>query len=758
MAIKNIKVKVNVENNFVVDKTEEKKLCKILVSKGEKGQDGTVSFDELTEEQRASLKGEDGKGVPQGGKAGQILAKTSDDDYEAEWIDNNAEVDLTEYAKKEELPTKVSELENDAYYVSSNKGAYFTGGVRMYNHSTMGDGRKIDLYVEHIQGVGYGGYDDDLYLNHRNGANVYILKDGTGTLYYKNKEVATQEYVDEKVANIEVGGGVDLSDYATKEELDNKTNTSVMPNDNEDIKTKFRICNKSEVSSPVVYFPLAKLPKDNSKNRASVILRGRIGGYLPQDMAMINALIWNRGTTGISLFNINADTYTLDEPLRLCDIVVYTNSDNTDTVYLKCKEYFVFDIDLEVYQSTAEILYDGTYLTEEPTGTLSATASTSDKRVEVYNGKLYLNGTELTGGSGEATGGSDYELPIASSSTLGGIKIGANLTIDEEGVLSAIGGSGEISGEITGEVLPIGTMIPYGSDKNIPSNWRICDGSEVSRTTYADLFNVIGTAYGEGDGETTFNLPDKRGRVSVGLATTQNEFNEIGKKGGSKYLQEHNHINTGFEGRIANWSYGTGKDRWKLTTSTSESGYTIANLDSAGDGDSENLQPYEVDVWIIKTSNIIGNIEKVDGTIIDNLSSTSSTDCLSANMGRELNEKLEELSNASSSTTYSTEEKVVGRWIDGRPIYQKVIEIGAVSTSETIVQAGIGNLKQVIDLRGGGHMNGTGPFLHFGFENSAGFCSCYYDPGRNVVVSIVSTSNYALKNAFAILEYTKTTD
>ena len=272
------------------------------------------------------------------------------------------------------------------------------------------------------------------------------------------------------------------------------------------------------------------------------------------------------------------------------------------------------------------------------------------------------------------------------------------------------------------------------------------------------VFNVIGTSYGEGDGETTFNLPDKRGRVSVGLATSQTEFNEIGKKGGSKYLQEHNHINTGFEGRIANWSYGQGRDRWKLTTGTSESGYTIANLDSAGDGDSENLQPYEVDVWIIKTSNVIGNIEKVDGTIIDNLTSTSSTDCLSANMGRELNEKLEELSGASSSTRYSTEEQRIGTWIDGRPIYQKVIEISAVSTTEVVTKANISNLKQVVDLRGGGHMNGTGPFLHFGFENSAGFCSCYYDPTRDAVVSIVSTSNYALKNAFAILEYTKKTD
>ena len=222
---------------------------------------------------------------------------------------------------------------------------------------------------------------------------------------YKTSELendsnyVTEAQMNERISNIEISGGVDLS---------NCTSTNVLPNDHGDVKTRYRICNKSEDESPVVYFPLCKLPTDNSKNRASVILRGRIGGYLPGDMAMIDALIWNRTETGISLLNINADSFSLDEPLRVCDIVVYTNSDNTDTVYLKCKEYFVFDINLEVYQDTAQILYDGTYLTEEPSGTLSAAASTSNKRVEIYNGKLYLNGTEVGGGTGGS--GSNFEI------------------------------------------------------------------------------------------------------------------------------------------------------------------------------------------------------------------------------------------------------------------------------------------------------------------------------------------------------------
>lgn len=53
----------------------------------------------------------------------------------------------------------------------------------------------------------------------------------------------------------------------------------------------------------------------------------------------------------------------------------------------------------------------------------------------------------------------------------------------------------------------------------IPSGWLECDGSNVSRTTYAGLFAVIGTAWGIGDNSTTFSLPDFRGRVPVGRGT-----------------------------------------------------------------------------------------------------------------------------------------------------------------------------------------------------------------------------------------------
>jgi microcystin-dependent protein len=71
----------------------------------------------------------------------------------------------------------------------------------------------------------------------------------------------------------------------------------------------------------------------------------------------------------------------------------------------------------------------------------------------------------------------------------------------------------EVNGRIkdkTGFVMPVGTIVPYGG-ATATDGWLLCDGGVVSRTTYADLFAVIGTAFGEGDGTTTFNLPDLRG-------------------------------------------------------------------------------------------------------------------------------------------------------------------------------------------------------------------------------------------------------
>jgi microcystin-dependent protein len=69
------------------------------------------------------------------------------------------------------------------------------------------------------------------------------------------------------------------------------------------------------------------------------------------------------------------------------------------------------------------------------------------------------------------------------------------------------------------------SFVPSGSAglffmASLPTGWLLCDGSAVSRTSYAGLFSAIGTTYGTGDGTTTFNLPDCRGYFLRGLNTS----------------------------------------------------------------------------------------------------------------------------------------------------------------------------------------------------------------------------------------------
>jgi microcystin-dependent protein len=66
--------------------------------------------------------------------------------------------------------------------------------------------------------------------------------------------------------------------------------------------------------------------------------------------------------------------------------------------------------------------------------------------------------------------------------------------------------------------LPIGSILPYGAGTN-PNGFLICDGSAISRSTYASLYAVIGTVWGVGDGSTTFNIPDLQGIFLRGVGS-----------------------------------------------------------------------------------------------------------------------------------------------------------------------------------------------------------------------------------------------
>ena len=161
---------------------------------------------------------------------------------------------------------------------------------------------------------------------------------------------------------------------------------------------------------------------------------------------------------------------------------------------------------------------------------------------------------------------------------------------------------------VAGILLPTGLILPYGGS-TAPTGWLLCQGQAISRTTYAALFAIIGTAYGVGDGSTTFNVPDMQGRIPVGLNTSGSDFNTLGKSGGSKYIQQHTHaphtwglhVSTGGNTGIGNLSAGNAHTSFNAQPDDSGVLRKTSGVQDAATGTSGNLQPYNTFNYTIKT-------------------------------------------------------------------------------------------------------------------------------------------------------------
>ena len=93
---------------------------------------------------------------------------------------------------------------------------------------------------------------------------------------------------------------------------------------------------------------------------------------------------------------------------------------------------------------------------------------------------------------------------------------GSNQTLTNAYALWVNAGKVRFDGDFN--LLPAGVMLPYGGSSS-PTGWLECNGSAISRSTYATLFAAISTTYGVGDGSSTFNLPDLRNGTWIGRGT-----------------------------------------------------------------------------------------------------------------------------------------------------------------------------------------------------------------------------------------------
>ena len=296
-----------------------------------------------------------------------------------------------------------------------------------------------------------------------------------------------------------------------------------------------------------------------------------------------------------------------------------------------------------------------------------------------------------------------------------------------------------------GDTLPISSIVAFDSD-TIPNGWLLCDGRAVSRTKYAELFKAIGTKHGSGDGSTTFNLPNLKGRTLVGKDSTDTDFNTLGKTGGEKThtltvdeMPKHNHT-----GGILTTNAIAGNERFYFQQLGATNGENFSNslkIGEAGGGQPHNnLQPYMTTNFIIKAKNtavIKGDVIQEDGT-------ASETNVYSAKA----------IDNKLTTNITTGQEVATNEYIDGKRVYLKRATFttpNAVDIWKTMItipaNSEIVNSYQVYETESNKY-----PFP-FSYNNES--MQIYYN-SNDGTINVKTSFNYALnKNGYIIVKYTK---
>jgi microcystin-dependent protein len=166
-------------------------------------------------------------------------------------------------------------------------------------------------------------------------------------------------------------------------------------------------------------------------------------------------------------------------------------------------------------------------------------------------------------------------------------------------------------------LVPVGTIMDFAGSV-APAGFLLCDGSAVSRTKYSTLLAVIGITYGIGDSLTTFNLPDFRGRMTIGAGSGSGlSVRSLGDHGGEEKhllsqgeLSAHSHVDSGHfhtssdptnGGRFFGWGTANNVASWQVVSGNGPNGYggsapvtmttVSANIQPTGDNLAHNNMP-----------------------------------------------------------------------------------------------------------------------------------------------------------------------
>jgi len=190
--------------------------------------------------------------------------------------------------------------------------------------------------------------------------------------------------------------------------------------------------------------------------------------------------------------------------------------------------------------------------------------------------------------------------------------------------------------------VPVGTIMPYGGSNPV-DGFLLCQGQAVSRTTYSELFAVIGTSFGSGDGSTTFNVPDLREATTKGIGLSGKSSNHFDSDGVAlgEFVEDRiqNHLH---RTRLTNLYFQTGGENLAAVTDEGSSGIgAVGEIVSGRHGATTEVKAVGVN-YIIKAKQV--------------------------GVPADIQSAIEE------QNSYSTEETYTGKvWIDGKKIYRRVL-------------------------------------------------------------------------------------
>lgn len=356
-------------------------------------------------------------------------------------------------------------------------------------------------------------------------------------------------------------------------------------------------------------------------------------------------------------------------------------------------------------------------------------------------------------GSGNVTVQSDPEVAIQTTQP-DSTKLWINSNTNKA-YFTSNGGTSytEVLGSVTGDTLPIGAIMAYGG-YSAPTGWLICDGRAVSRTLYANLFNVIGTSFGQGNGTSTFNLPNLLDcRQIVGYnPNSLEDYSEIGYRGGAMTHTTTgsvgNHTLTAAQSGIPAHSHslfsvyanssGSGAlggdtriDPNVLKTGAVGGYYFNYSSATAGAGNinasqahnhpftgaaMDTMDPYLTTNFIIKAEQLAGLVGSVTNTAsqsttdtyscsyintiineakteVKNSVTTSTTATYSCNYINAIYDAIEEV----SKRNYSSTEQAIGTYSNGKPVYEKTF-IGTYGDQNALLN----NVDMIVEVNGMG--------------------------------------------------------